>query len=496
VQRRLRPGRRLALLLLTSLATIGVAGSALATTAGTPGRWTVVTRGPDGPAGSASDLGLARTPDGALHVAWKERTGPSTEAIRHLAVSPAGAVGATSTIVAGWTGLSDPELVVDRSGLRVFFGGQHSTSSSDPLAGLLTAPASAAGASWGPLAVVHQRNQVGARNLSATVAPDGTPFQAWYGVSEIYVHRGLTEAEPDRLFTAAPELNEFGPTIVDDASGRLWVSWCAFAQKAGGLYVQRADPRTGAPLVGPLKLPGSTTIHEGAPVSTCNLERTVARRTPMVARAGGGVFVAGAAGYPTLSRVLVWRIDPSGAVPQGSFVVGEDKAFGHSTPVLAAAPDGRIWVAWLELRPGAATIAARRSNRLGTAWGEPVRVRAPGSWLLEALNVSAQGGRLDVLGLMQTVSGDRSVQHTQLLPGLTVRRAATTRSAGKVTIRFRVSDAGDPVAGARVMLSGGRGTVVTGGNGIAAFADPSPGRIRATATKAGYVGATTTIRCC
>jgi len=479
-----------------TLAAVVLGGSALATTAGAPGRWTVVARGTGVPGGSASDLGLARTSDGALHVAWKERTSPTTDAIRHGIVSAAGGVGATSTIVAGWTGLSDPELVVDRSGLRVFFGGRHSTSSSDPLAGLLTASGPGGGGSWTSPTVVHQRNQVGARNPSATVAADGTPFQTWYGISEIYVHRGLTADQTDHVFSAASQLNEFGPTIVDDAAGRLWVSWCGFAQGDGGLYLQRADPRTGAPAGPPSKLPGSTTTFGGAQVSTCNLERTVARRTPMVARAGGGVFVAGAAGYPTLSRVLVWRISPSGGVPQGSFAVATDKAFGHSTPVLAAAPDGRIWVAWLELRPGAATIAARRSNRLGTEWGEPVRVRAPGRWLLEALNASAQSSRLDVLGLMRTVSGEASVQHTQLLPGLTLRRGATTRSAGRVTIRFRVLDAGDPVGGARVTLSGGRGTVVTGGNGVAAFSDPHPGRIQATATKAGYVGATTTSRCC
>ena len=87
-------------------------------------------------------------------------------------------------------------------------------------------------------------------------------------------------------------------------------------------------------------------------------------------------------------------------------------------------------------------------------------------------------------------------QHTQLLPGLTVRRASTTRVAGRVTIRFRVSDAGDPVAGAGVSLSGDRGTDVTDGNGIAQFVNPGPGTIRATATKPGYADGTTTSRCC
>ena len=310
-------------------------------------------------------------------MAWKERTGPLTEAIRHRSVSAAGRLGPVSTIVSGWVSLSDPELVVESGNrLRVYFGGQRTTQSSDPLAGLLTAISLSSGASWGPPEVIHRRNQVGAaRNVSVTVARDGTPYQAWYGVSEIYLHRSLDGSLGDNLFTASPPLNEFGPTVVDDAAGRLWVSWCGFGGNAGGLFVQRADPASGAPIGAVRKLPGSTTPYQGAQVSTCNLERTTARRTPMVAGARGGVFIAGSTGYPTLSRVNVWRIDPSGQVPAGSFVVGADARFGHTTPALAAAPDGRVWVAWLEatLRRGDDRSAALESNRhgLGRARARP-----------------------------------------------------------------------------------------------------------------------------
>ena len=47
------------------------------TSAGVPGRWDTVVRGANVPGNSASELGLARTADGVLHVAWKERTGRS-----------------------------------------------------------------------------------------------------------------------------------------------------------------------------------------------------------------------------------------------------------------------------------------------------------------------------------------------------------------------------------------------------------------------------------
>jgi hypothetical protein len=488
----MRTGSGVVAALVAALVCVGV------TSAGTPGRWDTVVKGANVPGGSASELALARTSDGVLHVAWKEQTGPLAEAIRHRSVSVAGRLGPTSTIASGWIGLSDPELVVERAGgLRVYFGGQRTTQSDEPLAGLLTATAPASGASWSAPAVVHRRNQAGAaRNWSATVGRDGTHYQAWYGVSEIYLHRGLDATQGDNLFTAAPPLSEFGPTVVDDAAGRLWVSWCGFGGNAGGLFVQRADPATGAPIGAVRKLPGSTTPHQGAQVSTCNLERTAARRTPMVARVGGGVFIAGSTGYPTLSRVNVWRIDPSGQVPAGSFVVAAG-SFGHTTPVLAAAPDGRVWVAWLEAAAGRVTIAARRSNRLGTAWGEPVRVRAPGNWILGALNVSAQRGRLDVLGLMDSVGAGNSVQHTQLLPGLTLRHVRTVRRQnGSVALSFRVSDAGEPVGGARIVV--GNASDLTAGNGLATvvLASPRPGALRATASRAGYVGDAIGVRCC
>jgi len=468
-----------------------------ATTAGVPGRWDVVVQGADVPGSSASELGLARTPDGVLHVAWKERTGPLAEAIRHRPVSASGRVGPVSTIVSGWVGLSDPELVVAEGRLRVYFGGQRSTDPGDPLAGLLWTSAPVSGAPWAPPAVIHARNTVGAaRNPSATVARDGTHYQAWYGASEIYLHRGVGATEPDHLFTASPPLNEFGPTVVADAAGRVWVSWCAFGGNGGGLFVQRADPASGAPIGAPRKLPGSTTPYQGTQFSTCNLERTAARRTPMVARAGGGVFVAGSGGYPTLSRVHVWRIDPSGQIPAGSFVVAAG-AFGHATPMLAAAPDGRVWVAWLEARPGKPVLAARRSNRLGTAWGEPVRVSAPGRWLPGALNISAQRGKLDVLGLMGSVGAADSVQHTQLLPGLTLKLTRKARRPGdRVALTFRVDDAGDPLAGARVAVGGV--AAVTAGNGIATvvLGTARPRALRATASRAGYVADTIRFRCC
>jgi len=98
---------------------------------------------------------------------------------------------------------------------------------------------------------------------------------------------------------------------------------------------------------------------------------------------------------------------------------------------------------------------------------------------------------------MHSVGSAKSVQHTQLLPGLTLRHVRTERRPnGSVALIFRVTDAGDPVAGARVVV--GSASDLTGGNGLATvvLATPRPGTLRATASDAGYVGDTIGVRCC
>ena len=97
----------LVVVLLAALACVGV------TSAGVPGRWDALAEGANYPGNSANELGLARTADGVLHVALKQRIRPALRGHRPLTVSAAGRVGSASTIVSGWVNLSDPELVAD-----------------------------------------------------------------------------------------------------------------------------------------------------------------------------------------------------------------------------------------------------------------------------------------------------------------------------------------------------------------------------------------------
>jgi hypothetical protein len=445
--------------------------------AGRPGRWDVVVSGANAPAVS-QELGVARTADGSLHVAWRE----GFNAVRARTISAAGALGAASTVVAGWDLGADPTLIAS-AGVRAFFAGV------TPVEGLNTSTAPAASSAWSAPALVDDREFARGRTAGAAVLPSGVPLLTWYSAGDIVVRSGVTPGAP--LYTLTAGGSNTRPNVAADAAGNALVAWCEFTGGTRGVFVQRVGAN-GAPAGGAVKLPGSTTNDAtGIPQAACVLESTVSRREPIVARAGGGFFVAGTSGYPALNRVLVWRLDASGAV-SGSIVVATSTTSGFSEPAVAAAPDGRVWAAWLESAGGGRRIVARRSNLAGTVFGAPVRAMPPGGLVTGTVNLDAQRDRVDVLAIAQSTSGEKSVQHTQLLPGLTIVRTSLVRRRGSASVTFRVLDAGDPVAGARVRAAGRSG--VTNARGSVTLVVRRGGT--ATATRAGYVAASTRFACC
>jgi hypothetical protein len=470
--------RTLACLIAAGAASVVVT----AASAGTPTTWDVVASGAGAPAAS-QELGVARTADGTLHIAWREDTpGTINSAVRTRTIAPGGSLGSVATVVSGWSVGADPTLAAGGGALRVFFP------SIIPTEGLQTATAPGAGGPWSSPALITAADFVRGRTVGATTTSDGISIQTWYGVAEIVVHRGLSGG-PDNVISG--EGTNTRPDIVTEAGGGLEVAWCSFGGGAPGTYVRRVDPASGAGAGNAVQLPGSATSGQ----ASCVLESEVSRREPIAARAGGGVFVAGTSGYPSLDRVLLWRLDASGAVA-ATLVAASEPGVSHAEPAIAAAPDGRIWLAWLRPNPsGGRTIVARRSNRAGTVLGAAVTRTAPSGNALGTINLSAQSGRVDVLGIMSTVTNEKSVRHTQMLPGLTLQRSggARQRPGRRYAVTFSVLDAGDPVAGARVR-AGGR-FAATAANGRATLI-LRRGATRVIATKSGYVGAALSLRCC
>ena len=430
--------------------------------------WTRVTT-PDG--SGIDQVGHARTGDGVLHLAWHHPTGPNTEDLLHTVISRDGRLGDTNPIQSGWTGFTNPALVVDPGGLRVFWGGFRTTDSSDPQREINTALSPDGGASWAlqPGQVNPGGGQSYASPISATVRPDGTPLQAWSGTLGTWVHAGLSPATQNFNYMEGLQYGN-DPNLVTDGAGRTVMAWYSSAASRLGVQAQEVAA-SGAPVGSPLTMPGTGDMNIG-----------MQGRTPLVARAGGGVYVA----YPTArdqDRVRVWRVG-AGNAP----IVARKRGSGPVT--LAAADDGRLWAIWDDRGGVDAQIHARRSNKGATRWGAEIGAGRPkGSQQAYRLDASVAGGALDVLGVFNLgTTTNASTFHRRLLPGLTL--AATpgkVRKGRTTTVRFTVRDAGDPVKGAEVKAGGESGTTDRKGR----VALDLPGKaVTATATHGGYVKAT------
>jgi hypothetical protein len=141
-------------------------------------------------------------------------------------------------------------------------------------------------------------------------------------------------------------------------------------------------------------------------------------------------------------------------------------------------------------------IYAARTNRAASRIGAPIAVKPPPQ-TGTIFKVQGDGGLgpLDLFTLVQLSNGSHSTWHMQVLQRLSVSaspRSFKAKKGAKVVVR--VADVGDPVAGAKVTLSGKKAT--TDAQGRATF-KIGPGRARkltATAVASAYRRASVTVR--
>ena len=431
------------------------------------------------PDGSSTDqVGLARTADGVLHVAWHHPTGPNTEDLLHTAISKAGQVGATSPVQSGWTGFTNTALVVEPGGLRAFWGGFRTTDSSDAQNETNTARSGDGGASWAlqPGSVVPLGAQSYASSTAATVKSDGSTLQAFAGTLGTWVHAGLSPATPNHDYQAPLGPYGYDPNLATDAGNRTVLAWYSNAAGHLGVQVQDVGP-DGAPAGAASTMPNTGDMQVG-----------MLGRTPLVARRGGGLYVAYPTGYPTANRVRLWRVGAGSAALIGS-------AGNANSPAVAAAAagDGRLWVAWTK-GFGDPDVLARRSNKSGTKFGAVVNGGHPKEALQAyKLDASASGGSLDVLGNFNIDTSATAVtSYRRLLPGLTIQTKRGKRRNGRRAVRFTVRDAGAAVSGAKVKAGGRSGT--TNGKGRVTLRLKPGKRVKATVTRSGYTAATKRVK--
>jgi hypothetical protein len=431
------------------------AAAAFAAQAGPPGTWTRVTD----PSGRNIDqVGLARTGNGVLHVFWQRRVGPTSSAIRHTAITPAGRVGASSAVLPPLRVARDPDAVVLPDGrLRVFFPGLGDTIDEG---GVIAATGSAAGTGWkreGPR-ISSASSSVDA--VGAAVTSGGESVAAYTRSFVVAFHVGVSAGDPDREVQAGNQCCDYQPDLATDArSGQTFIAYFSNAKGRTGTWAQQVLPTVGKRIL----VPGSATKGQALGVD---------QRVAITARLGApGVYVAVCQGYPVCTKAVLWKAGGR------ALVVGKGKDVEdvHASP----GPEGRIWVAWHDGRTK--QVVAVRTNKAATRVGPVVVVKPPPrATQLWKLTGDGSLGPLDLL-VSATTGSSLATWHTQVLPPLTI-----TVKKGKPAATVAVTDAGDPVQGAKVSVAGK--TLTTSAAGLVKVALPSV-KITVTAAKPGYAPA-------
>ncbi len=414
---------------------------------------------------SVDQVGLVRTSDGVLHVAWHDDGD-----LLHTAIGRNGKLGATSPIQSGWTGHMDAALTAVPGGIRVVWGAIRSDDTSDPNQDLNTARSTTGGASWQltPGSIIPRGAQAYGSDAAATTLPDGTVLEAWAGTLGTWVHSGLDPATPNMDYQAPLGTYGYQPGLASDAGGRAMMAWFSSGSTQRGVVAQGVNA-DGSPAGATMTMPGSQVMVGGGTVS----------KTPIVARAGGGFYVGYAIGYPTASRVRVWRAGAGSATQLA-------RTAANSQVTLAADGKGRIWAVWSDGTFGETHVLAARSNPEATRFGAAVDAGAVrGAHSTYALDASATSSALDVLALFGTGTSSGGATYVKRIrPGLTLK---ASKRSGRVT--FTVTDAGDPVRGAKVRLAGHSGRTDGRGRVTLALA-----RAKATASAPGYAPARLRVR--
>jgi hypothetical protein len=276
---------------------------------------------------------------------------------------------------------------------------------------------------------------------SDAVDAGGTPIAVFTsGTSnDITAHKGFDALPPlttDQTTAANPKCCAYYAGVGYDATnGNTWTAWYSNSGLAAtdGINAQQLYPSAGAML----HAPSSTSTFAGTIQSVAPQQRT-----QVAARAGGGLYTAYGIGYPTQTKVALWKL--GGGAP---LVVNA----GHSiaVPGVAAATDGRLWLYWWN--KSTSSLQAARTNTSGSVLGATCTVATPGKTTsVWSMTGDGSNGLLDLIVNAGDSSKDQ-IYATQVLPCLSASispKVVTSKKGGKVTVTLK--DAGVGVSGVKV----------------------------------------------
>jgi len=378
------------------------------------------------------EAATVRTKDGVLHVFW--RTAGPKRSLMHLSLAAADGkpAGAPNAIAANWDGFSLPKAVLLAGGtLQVFFSGQRGSSERNGpynAGNLYTATSTDSGATW-TLAPGAQSPGAKVSYLAAVPGKENKPVAA-------YVDNGskvlLQDAFGPKAAVETTWDNECCASNVqlaqDGDSGEVWAAWFHNGRRAPGLYVRAVKPAPGEPQLAPGSGPDPN------------------QQTALAPRVGApGLYLA----YFNGPDVKLWNV-------RGGEALNVTKAEGIRRIWLAAGPEGRYWLLWVN---GNQTASAMRSNKALSRFSKAYTVGAPVVGAnLASLVGEGSSGPLDAVAHVSMVGPDKAATfHTRVCPLLEV-----SGSAAGIT----VTDVGDPVEGVNVTIAGK--TVQTDAKGFAA----------------------------
>ena len=308
----------------------------------------------------------------------------------------------------------------------------------------------------------------------------GTPV--WVGnagsTTGIRWHVGTSDANPapagsDQSFALAGCCAYSAAAARDAATGAVYAAFYSnsSATTENGIMVGQILPGS----ANWRQAPGSTDIQDGRAASVSTDERVA-----MVGRPGGGVYVAYVVGYPSVKLIRVYDV-VSGAtldVPGSS---------GAKAVAMSAEPDGRLWLTWHNGRD----VKTVHTNPAVTTFGSVGTQGAPrGADFLWKSTIAGTAGGASVV-VTATTQSALNAWHTKVARMLTISGPRTARRSANV--RFTVTDAGDAVAGARVVFGRRAGTTNSAGK-VTIKAPASRGRVKATAKKDAYDPGLTRVR--
>lgn len=414
-----------------------------------------------------------RAADGTLHVVYTDDESVSTSGIRYRTLSPAGGWSAPETVVAGWSGTTNPDIELIGGVPHVFFGGIRSTDVADPASSGQAWYASRTGGTWSlssaPLTALT--TAYASSEFSTALATDGTLWGSWTGTFGLRLHTGLATGteEPSLSGGCCDYASNLGR---DAATGDIYATYYSNADEGHGYFTQRVAPTR-----------GDRVLLQGGRYLDDSLSRT--KRLAAASRTTGGVYAAYCDRYPSCTGLRV------GAVSGPSLRLRLPDSANAETVWTAAAPNGRLWVSWADSKG----VWVARSNKALTQWGALQNVKGPRSFdTAWQTSGNAERGTYDLFANFN-VGDDFRIWHTRVRPKLSINPPILlARNNIARVVKLRLTDAGD-VVGGKITFRGT--TKFVNASGFAEFVVPAGamrGALPATGTATGYVPAKSVVR--